>query len=182
MKLQSILSLTLILFGASTALAAGINSDVGGVYWQANGGGCVPTDATIQNQQYFTVTAAGRVKYKGKGTKPLVFSCPVTGFNPNASPGNGVDLKLYYQDPDGQGDVFKVEARLMAFDRSNGVLAEVAKVTSDKTGAWQVSHGALRSNMDINTNFYWVEVVIKRTKPSNLVVEFNGVELVSFVE
>jgi hypothetical protein len=161
-----------LLLETSTVLA----QNVGFVYWQANGGGCVPTDATVKNQQYFTVTAAGRVKYKGNGTKPLVFSCPVTSFNPNVIGGDGTILRLFYQDPDGPGDDFKVKARLMSFAKSNGALKEVCKVTSDKKGQWQESSNVCR-NIDMNANLYWVEVVISRTKPSNLVVEFNGVSL-----
>jgi hypothetical protein len=173
MKLQSILFIALFSLGASTALA----QNVGFVYWQANGGGCVPTDATIQNQQYFSVTAAGRVKYKGDGTKPLVFSCSVTSFNPNVTAGDGTILRLFYQDPDGPEGDFKVEARLMSFAKSNGALTEVSKVTSDKTGQWQESKSRVGSNIDMNANLYWVEVVIRRTKASKLVVEFNGVSL-----
>ena len=174
MKLQATLSIAVVLLlEASTVLA----QKVGFVYWQSNGGGCVPTDATIKDQQYFTVTAAGRVKYKGNGTKPLVFSCPVTSINPNVTAGDGTILRLFYQDPDGPGSDFKVEARLMSFAKSNGALTEVCKVTSDKKGQWQESSSRVGSNIDMNANLYWVEVVISRTKPSNLVVEFNGVSL-----
>lgn len=172
MKLRLMLSVVLFFFGASTVLA----QNVGFVYWQANGGGCVPTDATIRNNQYFTVTAAGRVKYKGNGTKPLVFSCPVTCFNANVN-GDGIVLRLFYQDPDGSGDGFKVEARLMSFAKSDGTLTEVSKVTSNKAGQWNDSSSSVDGVIDMNANLYWVEVVIKRTNPSNLVVEFNGVSL-----
>jgi hypothetical protein len=170
MKIRSMLSIALVLLsGASTVLAQ--------VYWQANGGGCVPTDATVQNQQYVTETAAGRVKYKGNGTKPLVFSCPV---NPNVNPGTGALLVLYYQDPDGPGGDFKVEARLMSFAKSNGALKQVCKVTSHKQGQWQQSQKEC-GNIDMNANLYWVEVVISRTNPSNLTVEFNGVSIAGYL-
>ena len=173
MKLQSMLFIALVLLGASPILA----QEVGFVYWQANGGGCVPTDATVQNQQYFTVTGAGRVKYKGNGTEPLVFSCPVTSINPNVIAGDGTILRLFYQDPDGPGGDFRVEARLLSFAKSNGALREVCKVTSDKQGQWQESKSGRCSNINMNANLYWVEVVISRTNPSNSVVEFNGVSL-----
>lgn len=173
MKLQLMLFIALALWlEPSTALA----QNVGFVYWQSNGGACVPTDATIKDQQYFTVTAAGRVKYKGNGTKPLVFSCPVSSFNPNVIAGDRTILRLFYQDPDGRGGGFKVQARLMSFAKSNGALKEVCKVTSDKQGQWQESRTAC-SKIDMNANLYWVEVAVSRTKPSNLVVEFNGVSL-----
>lgn len=173
MKLRLMFSIALVfLLNASTVLAL----DVGSVYWEANGGGCVPTDATVESQQYFTVTAAGRVKYKGDGTTPLVFSCSVASFNQDVSPLDATVLRLYYQDPDGSGNDFKVEARLMSFARSNGALSEVCKVTSDKTGQWEDTFSRC-NNINMGKNLYWVEVVISRTKPSNLVVEFNGVEL-----
>lgn len=146
------------------------------VYWQATGGGFVPTDETIKNQDYWTVTKAGRVKYKGDGTKPLVFSCPVTSFNPNVNSGDGTILRLFYQDPDGRGEDFKVQARLMSFSKSNGALNEVCKVVSDKQGQWQESSKTC-NNLDMDANLYWVEVIISRTEPSNLVVELNGVSL-----
>ena len=150
---------------------------VGFVYWQSNGGGCIPTDKTIQNQHYWTVTGAGRVKYKGSGTQPLVFSCPVSSINPNVTGGEGTVLRLFYQDPDGPGNAFKVEAKLKSFAKSNGSYqSQVCKATSDKQGSWQESSG-LCGAIDMNANLYWVEVVIMRTQPSNLVVEFNGVSL-----
>ena len=145
-------------------------------YWQSNGGGCVPTDATVAQQQYWTVTAAGRVKYKGNGTQPLVLSCPVTSFNPRVVGGDGTVLRLFYQDPDGVGTAFQVRARLMAFAKSNGALSQVCMVASDRSGQWQSSSGVCGAiNMD--THLYWVEVVVMRSQPSNLVVEFNGVSL-----
>lgn len=164
--------------GASTALS----QNVGGVYWQSNGGGCVPTDATIAGNQYVTVTGTGRVKYKGDGTDPLVFSCPLNSINPNVSPREGTVLRLFYQDPDGTGEDFKVEATLRSFAKSNGAYTqEVCKVTSDKKGQWQEGTD-ICNNIDMNANLYWVEVVIKRKKASNSVVEFNGVSLEGIVK
>ncbi|BAZ37691.1 hypothetical protein NIES4101_36140 [Calothrix sp. NIES-4101] len=166
-----------LLLMPSTVLA----QKVGTVYWQSNGGGCVPTDQTIQNQQYWTVTGAGRVKYKGNGTQPLAFSCPVSSINSNVSGGDGTVLRLFYQDPDGLEDAFKVEATLRSFAKSNGTYnGEVCKVSSSKKGEWQddTSNVCL---IDMNANIYWVEVVIKRNQPSNSVVEFNGVSLESRV-
>lgn len=158
---------------SSTAFA----QNVGFVYWQSNGGGCVPTDTTIQNQQYWTVTGTGRVKYKGNGTQPLVFSCPVSSINPNVSGGDGTVLRLFYQDPDGAGDAFKVKASLKSFAKSNGAYqSQVCQVTSTQQGSWQSSMGTCGA-IDMNANLYWVEVVITRTQPSNFVVEFNGVSL-----
>lgn len=165
-----------------TAFALALNAstvlsqNVGSVYWQSNGGGCVPTDATVERKQYFTVTGTGRVKYKGNGTDPLVFSCPVSSINPNVSGGDGTILRLFYQDPDGVGNDFKVEATLRSFAKSNGALKEVCKVTSDKTGQWKDGEDPCR-NIDMNANLYWIEVVVRRTKPSKSVVEFNGVSL-----
>lgn len=154
---------------------------VGFVYWQSNGGGCVPTDKTIQNQQYWTVTGAGRVKYKGNGTQPLIFSCPVSSINPNVSSRDKTILRLFYQDPDGAGNAFKVKASLKSFAKSNGAYeSQVCKVISDKQGPWQNSSGVC-GDIDMNTNLYWVEVAITRTQPSNLVVEFNGVSLESAI-
>lgn len=164
--------------GASTALS----QNVGGVYWQSNGGGCVPTDATIAGNQYVTVTGTGRVKYKGDETDPLVFSCPLNSINPNVSPREGTVLRLFYQDPDGTGEDFKVEATLRSFAKSNGAYTqEVCKVTSDKKGQWQEGTD-ICNNIDMNANLYWVEVVIKRKKASNSVVEFNGVSLEGIVK
>ncbi|MEC4881042.1 MAG: hypothetical protein SAL70_06780 [Scytonema sp. PMC 1070.18] len=157
--------------------SAALAQNVGFVFWQSNGGGCVPTDTTIQNQQYWTVTGAGRVKYKGNGTQPLVFSCPVSSINPNVSGGDGTVLRLFYQDPDGAGNAFKVEASLKSFAKSNGAYqSQVCKVTSNKQGSWQDSIDICDA-IDMNANLYWVEVVVTRTQPSNLVVEFNGVSL-----
>ena len=149
----------------------------GFVYWQSNGGGCVPTDATIERNQYITVTGTGRVKYKGNGTNPLVFSCPLTSINPNVSAGNSTVLRLFYQDPDGPGEDFKVEATLRSFAKFNGLFTqEVCKVTSNKKGQWQEGTDTCR-NIDMNNNLYWVQVVIKRNQVSSLAVEFNGVSL-----
>ncbi len=174
MKLRWTLCTTFVLLLIGSNVLA---QKVGFVYWQSNGGGCVPTDKTIQNQQYWTVTGAGRVKYKGNGTQPLVFSCPVSSINPNVSRGDGTVLRLFYQDPDGAGNAFKVEATLKAFAKSNGAYqSQVCKVTSNKQGSWQQSRSTC-STINMNANIYWVEVVIKRTRSSNLVVEFNGVSL-----
>jgi hypothetical protein len=172
--LQGTFCTALVLFLLASTVFA---QNVGSVYWQSNGGGCVPTDETIKNQQYWTVTGGGRVKYRGNGTQPLVFSCPVSSINPNVDPGSGTVLRLFYQDPDGGGGAFKVEASLKAFAKSNGThQGQVCKVTSNEQGAWQDNVGAC-GVIDMDANLYWVEVVITRTKPSNLVVEFNGVSL-----
>jgi hypothetical protein len=163
-----------LILNASTVVLA---QSVGFVYWQSNGGGCVPTDATVEREQYFTVTGTGRVKYKGDGTEPLVFSCPVSSINPNVSGGDGTILRLFYQDPDGPGEDFKVEATLRSFAKDNvAYTQEVCKVTSDQMGQWEDGID-ICGEIDMNANLYWVEVVIKRTKPSNSVVEFNGVSL-----
>lgn len=174
MKIQLMLCTAFALaLNASTALS----QNVGSVYWQSNGGGCVPTDATVERKQYFTVTGTGRVKYKGNGTDPLVFSCPVSSINPNVLALPTTILRLFYQDPDGEGEDFRVEATLRAFTKSNGAFTkEVCKVTSDKTGQWQEGIDVC-SKIDMNANLYWVEVVVRRTKPSNSVVEFNGVSI-----
>ncbi|MBV6624461.1 MAG: hypothetical protein KI793_16235 [Rivularia sp. (in: Bacteria)] len=164
-----------LLLMPSTVLA----QRVGSVYWQSNGGGCVPTDKTIRSQQYWTVTGAGRVKYRGNGTQPLVFSCPVSNINSNVSGGGATILRLFYQDPDGSEDAFQVEATLKSFAKSNGAYnSEVCKVTSNKTGQWQDSISDF-CRIDMGKNIYWVEVKLKRTRPSNSVVEFNGVSLES---
>jgi hypothetical protein len=160
-------------FHASTASS----QNVGFVYWQTNGGGCVPTDATVEKSQYLTATGTGRVKYKGNGTDSLVFSCPVSSINPNVIAGDGPVLRLFYQDPDGAGEDFKVEATLRSFAKSDGAFtSEVCKVTSEKKGQWQDGIDVC-SNIDMNTSIYWIEVVVTRKKASNLVVEFNGVSL-----
>ena len=174
MKLQWTSCLALVLLVMPTTILA---QRVGFVYWQSNGGGCVPTDKTIQDQQYWTVTGAGRVKYKGNGKQPLVFSCPVSSINPNVTAGDGTVLRLFYQDPDGAGAAFKVEATLKSFAKSNGAYeSQVCKVTSDKQGSWRDSTSVC-GGIDMNAKLYWVEVVISRTQRSELVVEFNGVSL-----
>lgn len=182
MKFQSILLVAIaLLVGLSPLLMQRVTAspsskqDVGFVYWQSNGGGCIPTDATIQAQQYWTVTQAGRVKYKS-GTSPLEFSCPVTSFNPGVTSGDGTVLKLFYQDPDGAGENFQVVAKLMSFSKSNGNLNEVCRVTSNQQGPWQQGRSVCR-NINMNDNLYWVHVIISRTSASDLVVEFNGVSL-----
>ena len=174
MKLQLMLcSAFVLVLNASTALS----QNVGSVFWQSNGGGCVPTDTTVEKNQYFTVTGTGRVKYKGSGIDPLVFSCPVSSINPNVLGGDGKILRLFYQDPDGVGEDFQVEATLRSFAKSNGAFTkEVCKVISDKKGQWREGTDTC-SKIDINANLYWVEVVVRRTKPSNSVVEFNGVSI-----
>ena len=171
--MKKLIAVFIAVFAISLQVSA---QNVGFVYWQSNGGACTPTDATVSEQQYFTVTSAGRVKYKGNGTKPLVFSCAVSSINPNVIGGEGTILRLFYQDPDGTGDDFKVEARLMSFAKTNGALREVCKATSDKQGQWQESSNVC-NDIDMSRNLYWVHVVIKRSKPSNSVVEFNGVSL-----
>ncbi|WP_420208201.1 hypothetical protein [Candidatus Electronema sp. JC] len=177
MKLQWICCIVFTLFLlASTALAQA----VGSVYWQSNGGGCVPTDETIRNQDYWTVTGGGRVKYKGNGTKPLVFTCPINSFNYNVSGGDATVLRLFYQDSDGAGNDFKVQARLLSFNKENGALGkEVCKVTSAQSGQWAYSIDKCGS-IKMNDNLYWVEVVITRTKPS-VTGEFNGVSLEGWI-
>ena len=85
------------------------------------------------------MTGGGRVKYRGIGTQPLVFSCPVSSINPNVSAGDGTVLRLFYQDPDGLGNEFSVVARLLSFAKSNGALKEACRVTSDSPGQWQSS-------------------------------------------
>jgi hypothetical protein len=174
MKLQLMLCTAFALaFSASTALS----QNVGSVYWQSNGGGCVPTDATIKRGQYITVTGAGRVKYKGNGTDPLFFSCPVNSINPRVSGGDGTVLRLFYQDPDGAGENFKVEATLRSFAKSNGAYTpNVCKVTSNEKGQWREGTGICKK-IDMNANLYWVAVVVRRTRSSKSVVEFNGVSL-----
>jgi hypothetical protein len=48
--------------------------------------------------------------------------------------------------------------------------------TPKKQGAWQES-AVVCGAIDLDAKLYWVEIVITRTQPSNLVVEFNGVSL-----
>ncbi|WP_315790295.1 hypothetical protein [Fischerella sp. JS2] len=110
-----------------------------------------------------------------------MFSCPVSSINPNVYGGDGTILRLFYQDPDGANNAFKVEASLKSFAKSNGAYnTQVCKVTSNKRGSWQVSSDVCDS-IDMDANIYWVEVVIKRAQPSNSVVEFNGVSLESAI-
>jgi hypothetical protein len=151
--------------------------DTGTVYWQTNAGGCVPSDDTMKRAKRFTVTATGRVMY-AKSTAPLVFSCPVHSINPNVAVGNTTVIRLFYKDPDGAGEDFKVEATLRSYAKSNGELKEVCKVASDKAGSWQEAIGVC-SKIDMNANIYWVEVVVKHVRTDSSVVEFNGVSLES---
>jgi hypothetical protein len=151
--------------------------NAGFTYWQSTGGGCVPTSATLEDQDYWTVTGAGRVKYQGDGSTPLIFSCPVTSINPDVIGGDGTVLRLFYQDPDGLGEAFQVIARLKSFDKTNGAYdGDVCEVTSDQQGAWQSSR-SICSGIDMNTHLYWVETVIKRSAVSDATVEFNGVSI-----
>ncbi len=174
MKYTMILFSLIFLFAATLTASA---QTVGWVYWQSNGGGCVPTDKTVKDQQYWTITGSGRVKYKGNGIQPLEFSCPVSNINSGIAGGDATVIKLFYQDPDGPGDAFKVEATLRSFSKKDGAYkAEVCKATSDKQGQWQLTVKACGA-IDLSANIYWVEVVIKRTRSSKLVVEFNGVSI-----
>jgi hypothetical protein len=166
--------IALVLFLTPTAAVA---QNVGFTYWQSSGGGCIPTDATVESQQYWTVTGAGRVKYKGNGTQPLTFSCPVSSINPDVLGGDGTVLRLFYQDPDGAGNDFQVAARLKSFNKSNGAYeGNVCEVISDQRGSWQSSSSSC-SGIDINNHLYWVETIVKRPAASDSVVEFNGVSL-----
>lgn len=154
---------------------------VGYVAWQSNGGGCVPTDATAQQDAYWTVTGAGRVKYKGNSTEPLVFSCPVTTINDQASGGEGTVLALYSQDPDGPGDTFEVSARLKSFARNNGSYnSSVCEVHSQTAGQWR-RNASGPCKIDFGQAIYWVEVRVERQQPSAKVVEFNAVALENVV-
>jgi len=173
MKLSSIVLSLAALLGLSQQVFA---ADVGPVLWQSNGGGCTPTDQTVANNQYWTVTGGGRVKYKGNGTQALTFSCPVSNLNSDAWAGDGKVLRLYYQDPDGYGSDYSVVARLKSFAKYNGAYeTEVCMVTSGQSGAWQSTSSACR-NIDYKNKIYWVEVVIRR-KSTDKIVEFNGVSL-----
>jgi len=151
--------------------------DTGSVYWQTNAGGCIPSDDTMKRKKHFTVTVTGRVMY-AKSKAPLVFTCPVRSINPNVAGGNTTVIRLFYKDPDGAGEDFKVEATLRSFAKSNGELKNVCKVSSNKAGTWQEGIGVC-SKIDMNANIYWVEVTVKHTRTDNSVVEFNGVSLES---
>ena len=135
----------------------------------------MPISETIKNQQYWTVTGGGRVKYKGDSVQPLSFSCPVNSFNANVINGDSAILRLFYQDSDGAESNFKVEARLLSFAKSNGELKTVCTASSDKKGQWKDSFGRC-DTINMDANIYWVEVVIKRTAPT-FSGEFNGVSI-----
>lgn len=149
------------------------------VYWQTNAAGCIPSDDTMMRKKHFTVTITGRVTYT-KSTEPLVFSCPVHSINPHVAAGNTTVIRLFYKDPDGAGEDFKVEATLRSFAKSNGELKEVCKVVSDKAGSWQEGTSVC-SKIDMSANIYWVEVIVKHAKTDTSSVEFNGVSLESRV-
>jgi len=177
MGIAASLAITNAAVAAKDAGQTKVLVDTGAVYWQTNAAGCVPSDDTMMRKKHFTVTPTGRVMYT-KSAAPLVFSCPVHSINPDVADGNATVIRLFYKDPDGAGEDFKIEATLRSFAKSNGELKEECKVTSDKVGSWQEGT-AVCSEIDMNANIYWVEVVVRHTKTDSSVVEFNGVSLES---
>jgi hypothetical protein len=172
-------------FALCTAAATPASAQsVGFTYWSANGGSCTPTDATLRDAQYITVTGGGRVKYRSatSGVSPLGFVCPVTSINPNVLGGDATHMRLYYQDPDGPGTAYQVRAFMRSLSKLNGAYnPAVCQLTSDTTGPWRAADTRCEG-IDLANNIYWVHVIISRAAPHAATVEFNGVELAGEIE
>jgi hypothetical protein len=169
----------IVLAAVAAAIATVAAPSMAATLWQMNGGGCTPTSSTLKNLAYWTVTGGGRVKYFGSSVQPLTFICPVNNVMFNS---DHIHLRLHYQDPDGPGSAYRVQATLKSRAKVNGKFdADVCRIASRTAGAWSGSavHCGFSANQpfDVAANLYWVEVVISRTAATSLTVEFNGVEL-----
>ncbi len=139
--------------------------------WQMNGGGCVPTDATVSDGAWWVVTKGGRVKHKGQSLKDIKLVCPVTQLS-----GRPNTLRLYYQDTDGRNDQRQVTAHLRRFDKTTGGLSTPCSIWSQNAGMWRHVDNPACGLIDLSTHIVWIQVVIHREVTGGI-VEFNAVEL-----
>lgn len=173
--------LAALLTGAGTA-SASVAASAPGSLWHMNGGSCTPTGVTMRAANYWTVTGGGRVKYRnGESITPLTFTCPVAAIRSVALSDSGtIDLVLHYQDPDGTGSAYRVQATLKSRHKATGAHnANLCRVVSGEPGPWASSHTHCfnKAAFDPATYLYWVEATVTRTTPGPLTVEFNGAEL-----
>lgn len=155
--------------------------------WNINGGGCVPEDPTVEENIHFTVTGGMRVKFRPGKTGTIKLVCPVTeAFQGKVGPigagDNFLGLVVYYQDPDGPKEDYRVRAHLRSVRLRDGAYSTLCTADSNEeksTAQWS----RMRCNPDIHLgrgHVYWVQVVIQRQATEN-VVELNAVELVNIV-
>jgi hypothetical protein len=144
--------------------------------WQMNGGGCVPTDATVSAGAWWVVTGGGRVKHKGTSLKPIHLVCPVSSLSFVLGQPPPDALRLYYQDTDGPGGNLKVTALLRRFSRINGDYSTPCSVSSQVAGQWKYAEVTNCEPIDLEKYIVWIQVVIER-KITTGIAEFNAVEL-----
>ena len=168
MKIFSLLMLFLITLSSSVFAE---------LVWETNGSGCVPTDQAVQDSQSWNITDHGSLQYTGSGGNPLIFSCSVNNADAHFSSINKNVITLYYRDPDGAGDDFKIEAHLKSRKKSNGILTELCSTVSDQAGEWEYTSVGDCGRLDFINNFYWFEVVISGKGSGGKSLEFNGLTL-----
>lgn len=145
-------------------------------YWMSNGGGCVPEDSAIANDLYWTVTGGMRVKFRPNKTGTIRLVCPIT--TPDITGAN--TLYLYYQDPDGFGTTYRVQASLRSVRFSDGAYGTLCTADSNSyysMAMWSVTTCHLPSVLSPDTHAYWVEVLITASAAAKT-VELNAVKLV----
>jgi hypothetical protein len=160
--------ISVVIVGLCLAFVA---SPAGASAWQANGGGCVPTDQTVRDDAWWVVTGGGRVKHKGSSLADIRLVCPVSQLSRPAS-----TIRLYYQDTDGAGPQLQVTASVRQFHKTNGHLSTPCAIWSQQAGAWRFTDNPACGAIDLDSHLVWIEVLIHRGTTNGL-VEFNGVEL-----
>jgi hypothetical protein len=137
----------------AVGLGVGATYAQASMYWMSNGGGCVPEDSAIANDLYWTVTGGMRVKFRPSKTGTTRLVCPVT--TPDITDAN--TLYLYYQDPDGVGTTYRVQASLRSVRFSDGAYSTLCTANSnsdDSTAMWSVATCHLPSVLSPDTHAY----------------------------
>jgi hypothetical protein len=168
-------SLALLYAAAGPSIAAPLAEPI---YWHMNGSACKPNDETTRDGRY-TTGSSGSVAYADTSTTSrLTFICPLTSINDTAAVVRSTPhMRIFYQDPDGGGTAYRVQATMKSYSTPAGTYdSNVCRVTSALAGSWALQ--ATPCALDLSLNTYWVEVVLERMAPGSSLLQFHGVELV----
>jgi len=156
--------------------------------WSSVGGGCVPEDPTIEKNIHFTVTGGMRVKFRPGASGSIKIVCPITipfkgKVRPIGAGENSLRLNVYYQDPDGVENNYRVKAHLRSVRLANGAISTLCTADSNVAGSfatWSVMSCSPKVQFGVGYT-YWVQIEIFRQFKTNKTVEINAVELVEVV-
>jgi hypothetical protein len=123
------------------------------VTWSINGSGCTPDPLSIHNKSFFVSEGAVVVQFDSTA----IFNCPITE-RPVTTPEQLIVTNSGQTAP---GSGARTLATLMAVDRSTGIETTITAVTASSIGSVRATKSPFFSHVfDLNTNFYYVRVII----------------------